>query len=60
MAQSSDVTTILPANWEELRRQWEYSHASSAALNLIALSALVLSLLVTDQTGESSSYRLRH
>jgi hypothetical protein len=52
--------TILPANWEELRRQWEYSHASSAVLNLIALSALVLSLLVTDQTGESSSYHLRH
>jgi predicted neutral ceramidase superfamily lipid hydrolase len=40
--------TILPANWLELRRQWEYSHAVSAGFDLIALSTLVLSLLVTD------------
>jgi hypothetical protein len=58
--QQTNNWTVLPANWEDLRRQWEYSHASSAVLNLIALGALVLSLLVTDQTGESSSYHLRH
>jgi hypothetical protein len=40
--------TILPANWLELRKHWEYSHAASAGLDLIALSTLILSLLVTD------------
>jgi hypothetical protein len=38
--------TVLPDNWEALRRQWEYSHAVGAALYFIALSALTASLLV--------------
>ena len=29
--------TETPNNWEVLRRRWEYSHATSAALNLLAL-----------------------
>ncbi|HZE70640.1 MAG TPA: hypothetical protein VE135_14100 [Pyrinomonadaceae bacterium] len=37
--------TMLPENWIELRRQWEYSHATSAILNLVALVALILSIL---------------
>jgi hypothetical protein len=37
---------MLLANWLELRRQWEYSHAASAALNLLALISLILSVLV--------------
>jgi hypothetical protein len=37
--------TILPDNWLELRRQWEYSHAVSAVLNMIALIVTILSLL---------------
>lgn len=37
--------TMLPANWEHLRAQWEYSHAAGAVLDLLALAALVLSLL---------------
>jgi hypothetical protein len=37
--------TMLPENWVVLRRQWEYSHASSAVLNLIAVMALILSVL---------------
>jgi hypothetical protein len=37
--------TMLPDNWEQLRRQWEYSHATSAVLNLLALGALIVSLL---------------
>lgn len=37
--------TEIPAGWELLRTQWEYSHAASAGLNLIALLALVLSVL---------------
>src|SRR5690606_9153108 len=38
--------TILPAEWEDLRRRWEYSHAVGALLYLVALASLVLSILV--------------
>lgn len=41
--------TILPANWQDLRTQWEYSHAASAVLNLIALVSLILSMLARDE-----------
>jgi hypothetical protein len=37
--------TMLPENWAALRRQWEYSHAAGAGLNLVAFSALALSVL---------------
>lgn len=37
--------TTMPANWDALRMQWEYSHAASAALNLAALVALILCIL---------------
>ena len=37
--------TMLPENWMELRRQWEYSHAAGAGLNLAALVTLILSVL---------------
>ena len=40
--------TVLPEHWEALRTQWEYSHAASAILNLIALIMLVLSVLAAD------------
>ena len=33
--------TVLPENWVQLRNHWEYSHAASAVLNLIALFALL-------------------
>jgi len=42
--------TMLLANWAELRARWEYSHAASAVLNLIALVALILSVLVKEET----------
>lgn len=38
--------TILPENWQELRRRWEYSHAVGAGLSFAALMALVLGLLI--------------
>ncbi len=47
--QVTDNWTVLPENWEHVRRQWEYSHATSAVLNLAALVALILSMLVDDQ-----------
>jgi hypothetical protein len=42
--QQTQNWTILPDNWETLRRQWEYSHAVAAILYFVALSALTLSL----------------
>jgi len=37
--------TQAPAEWEELRRKWEYSHAASAVLNLVAFGAAVFAAL---------------
>ena len=37
--------TVLPTDWLALRKQWEYSHAVSAGLNLVALISLILSVL---------------
>jgi amino acid permease len=37
--------TMLPSNWEELRDQWEYSHAVRAILYVLALGTLVMSVL---------------
>lgn len=37
--------TMLPDNWIALRLQWEYSHAASAVLNLVALLAVILAVL---------------
>jgi hypothetical protein len=37
--------TQAPPHWEALRRKWEYSHAASAALNLLAFGAAVLATL---------------
>jgi hypothetical protein len=37
--------TTMPANWESLRRRWEYGHAVDTGLYFIALSALTVSLL---------------
>lgn len=36
----------LPATWMELRNQWEYTHVARAILQIIALGALVFSILV--------------
>lgn len=46
--QATGNWTTLPENWMALRAQWEYSHATSAVLNLIALVALILSVLARD------------
>jgi len=37
--------TMLPENWEALRRQWEYSHALCALLNLGALACSTLAVV---------------
>jgi hypothetical protein len=41
--------TMLPENWEELRYQWEFSHAAGAVLNLIASVLLILFVLARDE-----------
>jgi hypothetical protein len=43
--QATGQWTMLPEGWEALRVQWEYSHAASAVLNLVALVAVILSVL---------------
>jgi len=47
--QQTSNWAVLSENWMELRRQWEYSHAASAALNLVALVALICSALVRER-----------
>lgn len=54
--QATNNWTMLPENWTDLRQQWEYSHATSAGLNLLALVAMILSVLASrtsEITGES-------
>jgi hypothetical protein len=48
---SNTQLTMLPEHWEALQQQWEYSHATSAGLNLIALMALILSMLTRKGMG---------
>jgi hypothetical protein len=38
--------TSVPANWEGLRRQWEYSHAVNALITFAALCCVTTSALV--------------
>jgi hypothetical protein len=39
--------TVVPQNWQELRLQWEYAHASNAVLTFLALCAVTMSVLLT-------------
>ena len=45
--QATSNWTEVPANWQELRLQWEYAHAANAILTFIALCAVTLSTLLT-------------
>jgi hypothetical protein len=40
--------TRVPADWEALRRQWEYSHAANAGLLFLAFCSVVLSAVLDD------------
>jgi hypothetical protein len=40
-----------PANWTALRSVWEYTHAVRAALQTVALGALVVSILAAGALG---------
>lgn len=43
--QATQNWTAIPANWEQLRRQWEYSHVANALVTLVAYGSVVLSVL---------------
>lgn len=45
--QATSNWTVVPANWRELRAQWEYAHAASAVLNFVGLCLVTLSSLMT-------------
>jgi hypothetical protein len=47
--QATHNWTMLPDNWVELRRQWEYSHATSAVLHFVALLMLIFSVLARNE-----------
>ncbi|HEV8284125.1 MAG TPA: hypothetical protein VGQ09_07435 [Chitinophagaceae bacterium] len=37
--------TLLPDNWQQLRKRWEFSHATSAVLYFTALLMLIIPLV---------------
>lgn len=45
--QATDNWTAIPANWKQLRWQWEMSHAATAAIGFIGFCSLTLSVLYT-------------
>jgi hypothetical protein len=44
--QATSNWTAVPADWEELRVRWEYSHAANAVLTFAALCSATLSALL--------------
>ena len=53
--QATQNWTMLPADWQELRRRWEYSHAINAGLYFIALVLVTMSLLVETRPSETGA-----
>jgi hypothetical protein len=45
--QATSNWTTIPDDWEQLRLQWEYSHAANALVTFAAFCAVVLSVLTT-------------
>ena len=45
--------TMIPDNWEQLRRDWEYSHAANAIVTFAALCSVTLSVLTTRERTPS-------
>ena len=43
--QATENWTIVPTNWEQLRVQWEYSHAAAAIADFLALGAATCAVL---------------
>jgi hypothetical protein len=49
--QATQNWTTIPANWETLRQQWEYSHAVNTGIVLLALCCATLSALSWQSSG---------
>jgi hypothetical protein len=43
--QATDNWVTIPADWEHLRWQWEYSHAANALITFVAFCSVTLSVL---------------
>lgn len=43
--QATDNWTQAPTDWEQLRLQWEFSHAAATVLDIAAMVTLILSVL---------------
>jgi hypothetical protein len=43
--QATSNWTVAPKNWNELRSQWEYSHAANAVVTFAALVCVVIAVL---------------
>ena len=41
----TDNWTAVPNQWEDVRTRWEYSHLAGAALQVMAMSALIVAVL---------------
>jgi hypothetical protein len=44
---ATDYWTTVPANWESLRRQWEYGHAVNAVVTFVAFCSVTLAALAS-------------
>jgi hypothetical protein len=44
--QATNNWTSIPDNWEQLRRQWEYSHTADAVVTFAAFCSVALSSLM--------------
>ena len=51
---ASNNWTVVPADFEAARRQWEYSHAASAVLTFIALVAITTSVVICKRDFRST------
>lgn len=49
----------LPANWAQARHQWEYGHATHAAIFIMGLVALILSVLADTVDSHTRNLRQR-
>jgi hypothetical protein len=47
---ATESWTVIPDNWEALRRQWEYSHAAGAAFQVLAMGCLIVAALARART----------
>lgn len=53
--QATDNWTVVPADWQALRRQWEYSHAINALITFVALCLATGSGLAAGRGQDSNS-----